>query len=258
MEQKPAIQFKNVTKNFENMTGNAVDNISFDIYPGEFITILGSSGSGKTTTLKMINRLIESDDGEIFINGENIADKDAVELRKHIGYVVQQIGLFPHMKVGENIAVVPKLLGWDDGRISARVNELLDLVGLSSDEYRERYPRELSGGQQQRVGVARALAANPDLMLLDEPLGAVDAITRVALQKELKRIHEEMKDKTFVLVTHDIIEAFFLGSRVMIMNEGKICRFDTPYNILKNPEDDFVKGLMDTLKEQRQMLGGLL
>ena len=258
MEAKPLIQFKNVTKNFENMTGNAVDDISFDIYPGEFITILGSSGSGKTTTLKMINRLIDPDKGEIFIQGENIGAKDAVELRKHIGYVVQQIGLFPHMKVGENIAVVPKLLSWDNGKISKRVDELLDLVGLSPEEYRDRYPQELSGGQQQRVGVARALAANPDLMLLDEPLGAIDAINRASLQKEIKRIHKEMKDKTFVLVTHDIIEAFFLGSRIMIMNEGKICRFDTPDNILKNPGDGFVKDLMDTLKEQQKMFGGLL
>ncbi len=258
MEVKPLIQFKNVTKNFENMTGNAVDDISFDIYPGEFITILGSSGSGKTTTLKMINRLIDPDKGEIFIQGENISAKDAVELRKHIGYVVQQIGLFPHMKVGENIAVVPKLLSWDNGKISKRVDELLDLVGLSPEEYRDRYPKELSGGQQQRVGVARALAANPDLMLLDEPLGAIDAINRASLQKEIKRIHKEMQDKTFVLVTHDIIEAFFLGSRIMIMNEGKICRFDTPDNILKNPGDGFVKDLMDTLKEQQKMFGGLL
>ena len=258
MEQKPVITFRNVVKNFENMRGNAVDNISFDIFQGEFITILGSSGCGKTTTLKMINRLIDPDEGEILIEGENIAEKNGAELRKHIGYVVQQIGLFPHMKVDENIAVVPRLLNWDDDRISKRVDELLKLVGLPGDEYKNRYPRELSGGQQQRVGVARALAANPGLMLLDEPFGAIDAITRASLQKEIKKIHGDMKDKTFVLVTHDIMEAFFLGSRVMIMNEGKICRFDAPREILKDPGEGFVKGLIDTLTQQQKMLGGLL
>lgn len=258
MEQKPVITFRNVVKNFENMRGNAVDNISFDIFQGEFITILGSSGCGKTTTLKMINRLIDPDEGEILIEGENIAGKNGAELRKHIGYVVQQIGLFPHMKVGENIAVVPRLLNWEDERISKRVDELLHLVGLPGDEYKNRYPRELSGGQQQRVGVARALAANPGLMLLDEPFGAIDAITRASLQREIKKIHGDMKDKTFVLVTHDVMEAFFLGSRVMIMNEGKICRFDTPREILKDPGEGFVKGLIDTLIQQQKMLGGLL
>lgn len=247
---KNAIQFSGVTKVFPNSNKKAVNEVSFTISEGEFVTVLGSSGSGKTTSLKMINRLIDPDEGEIKFYGQNSLEMDQVELRRQIGYVVQQIGLFPHMTVAENIATVPELLHWDRSKIKHRVDELLDLMKLPPEEYRSRKPRALSGGQQQRVGVARALAADPKMMLLDEPFGAIDAITRLELQEELKRIHEALSDKTFVLVTHDINEAFRLGTKVIIMDQGEICQFDTPKNILKAPKTTFVKNLIATVKEQ--------
>ena len=249
MEQT-AIEFKNVTKLYGEGETKAVDDISFEIKEGEFITVLGSSGSGKTTTLKMINRLIREDAGQITFFGEDISGMNEVDLRRKIGYVVQQIGLFPHMTVAQNIATVPELLKWDKKEIQARIKELLELVQLDPNVFADRKPKQLSGGQQQRVGVARALAANPKVMLLDEPFGAVDAITRLQLQNELQKIHKELGDKTFVLVTHDINEAFKLGTRVLIMDKGKICQFDTPREIMRNPKTDFVADLIATVKEQ--------
>ena len=249
MEQT-AIEFKNVTKLYGEGETKAVDDISFEIKEGEFITVLGSSGSGKTTTLKMINRLIREDAGNITFFGEDISGMNEVDLRRKIGYVVQQIGLFPHMTVAQNIATVPELLKWDKKEIQARVKELLELVQLDPNVFADRKPKQLSGGQQQRIGVARALAANPKVMLLDEPFGAVDAITRLQLQNELQKIHKELGDKTFVLVTHDINEAFKLGTRVLIMDKGKICQFDTPREIMRNPKTDFVADLIATVKEQ--------
>lgn len=245
------ISFDHVSKVYGDKA--VVDDISLAIDKGEFITILGTSGSGKTTTLKMINKLITPSSGQIFFDGQNVTDLDSVTLRRQIGYVVQQIGLFPHMTVAENIATVPKLLGWDKSRIDARVRELLDLVQLAYKDYAKRYPSELSGGQQQRIGVARALAADPNVMLFDEPFGAIDAITRGDLQKELVRIHQKLNDKTFVFITHDIFEAFQLGSRVLIMDKGKICQFDKPRNIIKHPGNDFVQKLIDTAKAQEEM-----
>ena len=247
------IKFDHVTKRYGDKI--VIDNLNFSIKTGEFITILGTSGSGKTTTLKMINRLIEPSSGAVIFDGSQIDQLDEITLRRRIGYVVQQIGLFPHQTVEENIATVPKLLNWDKKTIKARVSELLSLIKLPYDQYAKRYPNELSGGQQQRVGVARALAADPSVTLLDEPFGAIDAITRSELQEELLTIHKTYPNKTFVFITHDIYEAFKLGTRVMIMDEGKIAQFDTPEAILKKPANDFVKRLLDTAKNQESLWG---
>lgn len=242
------IEFKNVSKLYNNT--KILNNLNFKIEDGEFITIIGSSGSGKTTTLKMINRLIEPTSGEIFFNGENILNQDIISLRRKIGYVIQQIALFPHMNVFENIATVPKLLRWNKEDILDRVKYLLDLVKLPYDQYANRYPNQLSGGQMQRVGVIRALAADPPILLFDEPLTALDSITRNDLQKELQKIHQSLNSKTFIFVTHDIVEALRLATRVMIMDNGEIVQFDTPKNILKNPCSNFVKTLINSVKEQ--------
>ena len=223
--------------------------MSVTVNEGEFVTILGSSGCGKTTLLKMINRLYEPDSGSIILFGEDLSTVDVVKVRRRIGYVIQQIGLFPHYTVSENIATVPKLLGWDKEKTAARVDELLNLVGLEPKEFRERYPAQLSGGQQQRIGLARALAIDPKIMLMDEPFGAIDSITREKLQDELLNLHREM-GKTILFVTHDIEEAFKLGDRVIIMNEGKILRFDTPEAIIRQPADPFVQSLVDSAKEK--------
>lgn len=243
-----AVTFKNVIKKFQNAPSNAVNDVTLSIDEGEFITVVGTSGCGKTTLLKMVNRLIEYDSGELYINGENIKDKDPVRLRHNIGYVIQQSGLFPHMTVFENVALVPKLLKWDKARIKKRVEELLTLVNLDYTEFYKRRPAELSGGQQQRVGLARALAVDPDLMLLDEPFGAIDAINRMNLQNELLKIHRGQKEsgarRTYLFVTHDINEALKLGMRVLVMNKGNIIQFDTPENLTRYPIDNFVRELI--------------
>jgi len=240
-----AVEFIQVTKHFRGSNKNAVDAISFSVEAGELITIVGTSGCGKTTLLKMVNRIYEPDSGEIRLFGENIVDKDAVQLRRKIGYVIQQVGLFPHMTVQDNVAVVPKLLHWEKSRIKNRVDELLRLVNLEPDEFRRRYPVQLSGGQQQRVGLARALAADPNVMLLDEPFGAIDAINRQNLQNELLRIHQQDR-KTYLFVTHDLSEAFKLGTRVLIMHEGTIQQFASPKEIINNPANDFVRSLLQS------------
>ena len=242
-----AIEFNNVSKTFRGAGYPAVNDVSLTVNEGEFVTILGSSGCGKTTLLKMVNRLFEPDTGSIILFGEDISTVDVVKVRRRIGYVIQQIGLFPHYTVSENIATVPKLLGWDKEKTAARVDELLNLVGLEPKEFRERYPAQLSGGQQQRIGLARALAIDPKIMLMDEPFGAIDSITREKLQDELLNLHREM-GKTILFVTHDIEEAFKLGDRVIIMNEGKILRFDTPEAIIRQPADPFVQSLVDSAK----------
>lgn len=233
------IVFQEVSKTFSDGF-QALKNIDFHIKKGELITFIGPSGCGKTTTMKMINRLIEPTSGSIFINGKNIKETNPVELRRNIGYVIQQIGLLPHMTIGENISLVPRLKGWEEEKYSRRVDELLDLVGLDPSLYRDRFPMELSGGQQQRVGVIRALAAEPPIVLMDEPFSALDPISREQLQDELVHLQESIK-KTIVFVTHDMDEAIKIADRIAIMNEGVIVQFDTPEKILRHPENDFVR-----------------
>lgn len=242
-QEEIALRFENTCKRFPNMEKNAVNHVNLSIKDGEFVTILGTSGSGKTTLMKMVNRLYDISDGDILFYGTSIKDLPAVEHRRKIGYVVQQGGLFPHMTVEENIAVVPNILKWDKEKISKRVNELLTLVNLSPEIYLKRYPRQLSGGQQQRVGIARAMAADPAVMLMDEPFGAIDAITRESLQHELLRFQKALK-KTILFVTHDIHEAFKLGDKVIIMDDGELQQFDTPNNIMLQPANDFVRKLV--------------
>jgi len=217
----------------------AVDNMNIDIESGDFIAFIGTSGSGKTTALRMINRMIESSEGEITINGKNIKDINAVELRRSIGYVIQQIGLMPHMTIKENIVLVPKLLKWSQEKKNKKAKELIKLVDLP-EEYLERYPSQLSGGQQQRIGVIRALAAEQDIILMDEPFGALDPITRDTLQDLVKKLQQQL-GKTFIFVTHDMDEAIKLADKICIMTNGKVVQYDTPDNILRYPANDFVK-----------------
>ncbi len=228
-----------VTKTYPGASAPAVTGLSLTVPEGEIAVLVGPSGCGKTTTLKMINRLIEPTSGVIAIDGRNVLDLDAKELRRGIGYVIQQIGLFPHRTIAENIATVPRLLGWDNARIEARIDELIDIVHLEP-EMRNRYPRELSGGQRQRVGVARALAADPPVMLMDEPFGAVDPIIRARLQDQFLELQAELR-KTIVMVTHDIDEAIRLGDRVAILNVGGILeQYEPPADMLAEPANDFV------------------
>ncbi|MBK5441871.1 MULTISPECIES: betaine/proline/choline family ABC transporter ATP-binding protein [unclassified Peribacillus] len=232
------LKIENVSKVYKGGK-KAVKNITLDIKKGEFICFIGPSGCGKTTTMKMINRLIEPSEGKILINGENIMEKDPVKLRRQIGYVIQQIGLFPHMTILENITLVPKLLKWSDQEKKERALELLQLVDMGP-EYLERYPYELSGGQQQRIGVLRALASNPPLILMDEPFGALDPITRDALQEEFKNLQRTL-NKTIVFVTHDMDEAIKLADRIVILKAGEIVQVGTPDEILRNPANEFVE-----------------
>ncbi|MEU8486475.1 betaine/proline/choline family ABC transporter ATP-binding protein [Streptomyces sp. NPDC048641] len=238
------MELENLTKRYPGSTAPAVDNVSLEIKAGETVIFVGPSGGGKTTLLKMINRLIEPTSGRIRIGGEDVTDMDPVKLRRKIGYAIQSSGLFPHMTVAQNIALVPKMIGWPKSKIKARIEEMLDLVGLDPGEFRGRYPRQLSGGQQQRVGVARALAADPPVLLMDEPFGAVDPITRDHLQDELIRLQRELH-KTIVFVTHDFDEAIKIGDRIVVLRErSHIAQFDTPEAILTNPVDDFVSGFV--------------
>ncbi|KRM02649.1 ATP-binding cassette domain-containing protein [Limosilactobacillus gastricus] len=241
---KEVIKFDHVSKSFGDH--QVIKDLSFTINAGEFITILGTSGCGKTTTLKMINGLLTASSGQVLVNGLDPQTTDLVALRRQIGYVVQQVGLFPHMTIADNLSITPKLMGWNQEQIKQRNLELLKLVDMDNGDYLNRYPRELSGGQQQRIGVARALAANPPIVLFDEPLGALDALTRLNLQEDLKKLHQQLNDHTFVLVTHDINEAFFLGQRVMIMDQGHIEQFADPQTIIDQPATPFVKALLQT------------
>jgi len=232
--------FDEATKVYPGRAGAAVDHLSLTVPAGEICVLVGPSGGGKTTALKLVNRLIPLTSGDIRIDGTSVLEHDLTQLRRSIGYVIQQVGLFPHMTVEANIGTVPRLLGWPRRRIRARVDELLELVGLDPATDRKRFPAQLSGGQQQRVGLARALAANPPLMLMDEPFGAIDPIVRARLQDEFLRLQEELR-KTVVFVTHDVDEAIRLGDRIAILREGgRLAQYDTPARILEHPADAFV------------------
>lgn len=246
------LYFEHVSKTFSNSTYAAVNNCSFGVDSGSFVVLLGPSGCGKTTLLKMVNRLIEPTDGTIRLDGKNIRELDATTLRRRIGYVIQQVGLFPHLTVAQNIAVVPELLGWERARIAARTDELLELVELSPEIFKPRYPAQLSGGQQQRVGLARALAADPELLLMDEPFGAIDAITRALLQDEMLRL-KGMINKTILFVTHDVDEALRLADKIVVMQAGRVVQCDTPHAILTTPANDFVRSLVGADDMVRQL-----
>jgi osmoprotectant transport system ATP-binding protein len=234
------IELADVSKIYPQQAVPAVENFSMDVQPGELVMFVGPSGCGKTTTMKMINRIIEPSSGSIQIDGRDVLSLDPNELRRHIGYVIQQIGLFPHMTIAENISVVPKLLGWSKAKISARVDELLSVVQLDPSTFAGRYPKQLSGGQQQRVGVARALAADPPVMLMDEPFGATDPITREKLQQEFLRLQDTI-GKTIIFVTHDFDEAVRLGDRIAVLSDrSHIEQFDTPAAILSRQANDYV------------------
>jgi osmoprotectant transport system ATP-binding protein len=249
------IKLDNLTKAFETEAGTtlAADHVSFEVAEGEICVLLGPSGCGKTTALKMVNRLIEPTSGKIYINGKDTDSYDPVELRRTIGYVIQQIGLFPNMTVEENICVVPKLLGWDMNKARTRAAELLSIINLEPAIFLKRYPKELSGGQQQRVGVARALAADPPVLLMDEPFGAIDPINREVIQDEFLKIHRRLK-KTVMFVSHDIDEAVKMADKVAIFRSGKLEQFDSPDNILAHPVNDFIADFVGsdrTLKRLR-------
>jgi len=231
------LEWRDVGKSFAEK--NAVDQFSLEVPEGELLVLIGPSGCGKTTSLKMINRLVQPDSGSVFVNGRDVSDVPATDLRRHIGYVIQQVGLFPHMSVSDNVAAVPRLLKWEKDRIDARVKELLDLVGLPYEEFADAWPSRLSGGEAQRVGVARALAADPPILLMDEPFGAVDPLTREVLQREFLRIQSTL-GKTVVFVTHDLDEAIRLGDRIAVMNEGRLIAAAAPGELLLNA-DPFIR-----------------
>jgi osmoprotectant transport system ATP-binding protein len=234
------LQLRDVSKRYDRQRDPAIRDLSLTVPAGEVCVLVGPSGSGKTTAMRLINRMIEPSGGDILLDGHSVLERDPGELRRQIGYVIQQIGLFPHQTVAENIATVPRLLGWEGERIAVRVQELLELVDLDPEQMRGRYPAQLSGGQRQRVGVARALAADPPLMLMDEPFGAIDPINRARLQDEFLRLQAQVR-KTIVFVTHDIDEAIKMGDRIAILREGGVlAQYDTPAEILAHPADDFV------------------
>lgn len=245
------IEFQHIFKSYHGKP--IINDLSFTIHDGEFIVLIGPSGCGKTTTLKMINRLIPMDSGRILINNEDITKKDLTDLRTHIGYVIQQIGLFPNMTVAQNISVVPKLLKWEKEDMDKRVRELLEMVDLPYEEYAHKYPNEMSGGQQQRVGVLRALAARPPVLLMDEPFGALDPITRDTLQEELKDLQQKLNITT-VFVTHDMEEAIKLADQIVFMDKGDIVQMDSPEEMLRNPKADIIRQFMGKHTKQNNTI----
>ncbi len=235
------LEFINVSKKFKDDT--IIENLSMKIAKEAITVFLGPSGCGKTTTLKMINKLILPSSGKIMINGEDISNKDVIALRRNIGYVIQQTGLFPHFTIKENIEVIPKLAKMNIKKIEEKTKELMQMTGLDYEFFKDKYPAQLSGGQQQRIGVARAFATDPDIILMDEPFSAVDPINRAQLQKELVKLQKTFH-KTIVFVTHDIKEAIKIADKICIMKDGKIAQYDTPENIVNNPADEFIKNFM--------------
>ena len=251
------IELKNVQKSYDGGATLAVADTSLTIERGEFLGLIGASGCGKTTTLKMINRLEEPSSGEILVNNCNVIDQNPEQLRRNIGYVFQGIGLFPHRTVAENVAAVPQLLQWSADDIHARCEECMEMVGLPFDEYGGRSPSQLSGGQQQRIGVARALAARPEVVLMDEPFGALDPITRSELQEEFKSIQQNMA-LTVVMVTHDMTEALLLADRIAVMREGVVLQIGTPKELLNNPSHDYVRDIVAMPRRRAQRLEELM
>jgi len=250
------IAFHEITKQYAGASKPAVDAVTFEVPEGSTCMLVGTSGSGKTTLLRMVNRLIEPTSGEIVIDGKNVLTENPIALRRRIGYVIQQVGLFPHMTIAENVRVTAEIAGgWTKQRLAQRVDELLDLVGLPPDEFRSRFPRQLSGGQQQRVGLARALATDPAILLMDEPFGALDAITRARMQDELLRVQRDVH-KTILFVSHDIEEAFKLGDQVAVLDQGKLIQLGTPVELLASPASEFVRKLVggDSILRQIQYL----
>jgi osmoprotectant transport system ATP-binding protein len=243
---QPLVEFRNVTYSIPNASAPIISNLNLTVKLGEILVLLGESGCGKTTTLKLVNRLYTPTAGDVFVEGKSTRDWDPILLRRHIGYVIQEGGLFPHFTISENVGLVPSLSRWDAQRIKLRVNELLEMVGLNPAAFAERYPRELSGGQRQRVGVARALAADPSLLLLDEPFGALDPLTRASLQKEFAGLTRRL-NKTAILVTHDVREALLLGERIALMHAGEIVLLETPEGFLSssNPK---ARAYLETLE----------
>jgi osmoprotectant transport system ATP-binding protein len=250
------IAFQAITKQFPGSHKPAVDAVTYEVTEGTTCMLVGTSGSGKTTLLRMVNRLIEPTSGQIIIDGKNILEENPILLRRRIGYVIQQVGLFPHMNIAENIRVTAEIAGgWSKEQLAKRVDELLELVGLPPEEYRKRFPRQLSGGQQQRVGLARALATDPAILLMDEPFGALDAITRARMQDELLRIQHDVH-KTILFVSHDIEEAFKLGDMIAVLHDGQLMQLGTPVELLANPANEFVRKLVgaDSILRQLQYL----
>ncbi len=247
------IVFNEITKRYAGTPTPAVDAVSFTVTEGSTCMLVGTSGSGKTTLLRMVNRLIEPTSGEILIDGKNVLQENPIQLRRRIGYVIQQVGLFPHMTIAENIRVTAEIAGgWTKKRLNARVDELLELVGLPPAEYRKRFPRQLSGGQQQRVGLARALATDPAILLMDEPFGALDAITREHMQEQLLHIQRDVH-KTILFVSHDMEEAFKLGKQIAVLSEGKLVQLGSPVDLLTHPANDFVRKLAGADNTLRQL-----
>jgi osmoprotectant transport system ATP-binding protein len=256
-EAPPAIEFSNVIKRFGENGNIALDDISLAVRDQEFLAVVGASGSGKTTLLRLINRLIDPSEGTVRVQGQDVHSADPVALRRRIGYVFQGVGLFPHMTVAENVAITPSLLGWNETHRTTQVDLLLKLVRLKPEDYRHRFPHELSGGERQRIGVARAVAADPPIVLMDEPFGALDPITRAAVAQDYRKLHGEL-GLTTVMITHDVLEAMLLADRIVVLHNGKLIEEGTPHQLMTAPKTDYVRELVQTPRTQASRLSKLM